>query len=229
MGELGKEGRTILFVSHNMPSIMRFCDRVVFLNQGNIIKDGSTKDVISLYLNSEAGAPAERIWPQIKHAPGDDRVRLRAVRLHTIDNEVISTFDIRKEIGIDIEYWNLKEDLRLVPNLHFYNEDGTCIFISTNTSDHKWYNQPHPVGLFKSTCWIPGNLLSEGLVTVTAAVSTINPTEACVVERNVVSFSVKDQSEGDGARGQIATNFYGVVRPLLEWSMHYERSNDLQL
>jgi len=219
MGDLGQQGRTILFVSHNMPSILRFCDRVLFLHRGALIKDGDTKDVMSLYLNSDTGTPAERVWGSWAEAPGNLQVRLRAVRVHTREGEVTSTFDIRRDIGIDIEYWNRQEGLQLVPNLHFFNEEGTCIFISTNTSDHRWYNAPHPAGVYKATCWIPGNFLAEGLVTVTAAVSTINPTEACAVERHIVSFSVKDQSEGDGARGLIATHFTGVVRPMLDWQM----------
>jgi lipopolysaccharide transport system ATP-binding protein len=221
MGDLKNQDRTIVFVSHNMPAIMRVCNKAALLDQGRLVMFGNAGEVISRYLQSDLGTSAVRVWDQASLAPGDDRVRLHAVRVHTKAGEIADTVDVRQPVGIDIEYWNFKENLRLVPNLHFYNEGGVCIFISTNTKDAKWYNQPHPIGFFKSTCWIPANFLADGLITVTAAVSTINPTEACAVEREAVSFMVEDSSEGDGARGQIATNFYGVVRPLLEWQMEY--------
>ena len=221
MGDVAREGRTVLFVSHSMPSVMRLCNRVLLLDHGKLVARGSPHQVISAYLQSELGSPAKRVWNDIHTAPGGSIARLRAVRVHTETDQVAEVVDIRHPVGIDVEYWNLKEGAKLVPNLHFFNGEGICIFISTNNTN-EWYNQPHPLGIFKSTCWIPGNFLSEGLITVTAAVSTINPTVACAVERDVVSFQVEDRSEGDGARGLIATDFPGVVRPLFTWKMNFE-------
>ena len=223
MDSVAREGRTVLFVSHSMPSIVRLCGQVCLLDDGKLFASGMPHQVVNIYLKSGTGSPAKRVWGDIHSAPGGEVVRLRKICVHTEIGEDVEVVDVRQPIGIDIEYWNLKEGSRLVPNLHFFNEGGLCIFISTNNMA-KWYNQPHPKGLFKSTCWIPGNLLSEGLITVTAAVSTINPTEALAVERDAISFQVKDDSEGDGARGQIATDFPGVVRPLLKWTMAYDSS-----
>ena len=222
MEDVSKEGRTVLFVSHNMALIARLCSRVILLECGKLIIDDSTQAALSIYMKGDIGKSAERAWKNIGQAPGDHRVRIQRIRVHTHSEETADTIDIRSPIGLDIEYWNYQENLRLVPNFHFYNEAGICLFISTNNSTKEWYNQPHPIGFFKSTCWIPGNFLAEGLVTVTAAVSTINPTEPCAVEYNAVSFFIEDHSEGDGARGQIATNFHGVVRPLLQWTMQFE-------
>jgi lipopolysaccharide transport system ATP-binding protein len=221
MDDVAREGRTVLFVSHSMPSITRLCDRACLLDQGKLVAEGNPHQVIQIYLHSGHGSSAARVWDETRVPSGTGIARLRAVRVHTESSEVAEVVDIRRPVGIDVEYWNLKEGARLVPNLHFYNGEGVCIFISTNNTS-EWYNRPHPLGLFRSTCWIPGNFLSEGIIIVTAAVSTINPTEACDVERDAVSFQVEDRSHGDGARGLIATDFPGIVRPLLKWTMEVE-------
>ena len=52
MENLTSEGRTVLFVSHSMGNISRFCDRCIWLEDGKIIKDGSTESVTSAYSES---------------------------------------------------------------------------------------------------------------------------------------------------------------------------------
>ena len=44
-----KEGKTILFVSHDLSSVQKYCDRVVLLNKGNKLAEGSAKDMVNLY------------------------------------------------------------------------------------------------------------------------------------------------------------------------------------
>ncbi len=57
MGEVSKgEGRTVLFVSHNMAAVQKLCDRGVFLSNGYVISKGSIDEVISKYLNSNQTA-----------------------------------------------------------------------------------------------------------------------------------------------------------------------------
>src|SRR4051812_3656645 len=78
MEELSGTGRTVLFVSHSMPSVLRLCRRVVLMDGGSVQLDGSPGSVIEEYLGHGGGA-AERIWAAITDAPGDELVRLRSV------------------------------------------------------------------------------------------------------------------------------------------------------
>jgi lipopolysaccharide transport system ATP-binding protein len=50
MDEVARSGRTVLFVSHNLPSIQRLCPRSIMLDAGRIVADGPTKDVVNQYL-----------------------------------------------------------------------------------------------------------------------------------------------------------------------------------
>ena len=69
---------------------------------------------------------------------------------------------------------------------------------------------------------IPGNFLSEGQFRVLVGLTTHNPTDILLIERDAVSFTIVDKSEGDGARGEYAGHLPGVVRPLLVWQIELD-------
>lgn len=231
MKDISKGGRTVLFVSHDMSSISRLCDRTILLDSGSILKDGPTDQVIRTYLQSGYGVTSMREWHDSMKAPGDDIVRLIAVRVKNEEGKVVDSVDIRKCIGIEMEYEVLKPGFVLVPNYHCKNEDGVMAFVVSDL-DPVWRKKPRPIGHYASTAWIPGNFLSEGTMIVGAAISTMDPVMVHFFEQDSVAFHVKDSLDGDSARGDFAGPLPGVVRPLLTWNTKYnpaciEVSNNL--
>ncbi|MCX8091301.1 MAG: ABC transporter ATP-binding protein [Verrucomicrobiae bacterium] len=215
MQDIGRTGRTILFVSHNLSAITRLCQRAIWLHQGRVMRDGPAAEVASAYLNSGIGTGAERTWPD-GAAPGNTVVRLVRVRVRREDGTTCEAVDIREPVGIETEYEVLTPDKVLVPNYHFYNEEGVCVFISHDV-DPAWRHRPKPCGRYRSTAWVPGNFLAEGRLTVNVAISTYRPFEVHVHERDAVAFTVVDNLSGETARGDYAGKLPGVVRPLLRW------------
>ena len=215
MQDVGKGGRTVLFVSHSMPTITRLCQRVILLNDGNVLKDGLAHEVVSSYLGSGYGSTAEREWPDANTAPGGDIARLRAVRVRAEDGSVSESVDITKPVAIEIEYEVLKPDHVLLPHFHIFNDEGVRIFVSLD-QDPEWRGKPRPTGRYISQGWIPGNLLSEGTHFSSAALTTLDPDLTQFIERDVVSFQVIERA-GESARGDYAKELRGVIRPLLEW------------
>jgi lipopolysaccharide transport system ATP-binding protein len=220
MQEVGQQGRTVLFVSHNMPAVTRLCERTILLGEGSVVSDGPSHEVVGVYLNSGLGTTACREWPNINKAPGNEIVRLRAVRVHSQGGETSGSIDIRHPVGIDMEYEVLSSGTVLVPNFHFYNEEGVYVFVAQDC-DPAWRQRPRPAGKYTSTAWIPGNLLAEGSLIVGAAVSTHNPLIIHFYERDAVAFQVIDSVEGDSARGDYGGAMPGVVRPMLRWETVY--------
>lgn len=217
MQEVGKEGRTVLFVSHNMPAVTRLCPRTILLDGGKIIDDGISTQVVGAYLSNGLGTTTVREWPELSTAPGNDLVRLCAVRVLDEDGEVADAFDIRRSVGIEIEYQVLTSGYVLTPNMHFYNEEGVFAFVARDL-DPEWRDRPRPAGRYTSIAHIPGNMLSEGTLFVAAAISTMNPSTVHVFERDAVAFQVIDSMAGDSARGDYAGPMPGVMRPMLRWS-----------
>jgi lipopolysaccharide transport system ATP-binding protein len=220
METVGKSGRTVLFVSHSMPTVTRLCSRIVLLDQGRVVRDGPSHDVVRYYMRSDAESSAARCWDDPRRAPGNDVARLRSVRALTQEGQVSETFDIRRPIHLEVEFEVIGEGHALVPNLHFINEEGTCVFVAVDR-DSDWRRRPRPIGRYRSTAWIPGNFLAEGSLMVTVALSTLDPVVVHVQEPEAIMFSVQDSLDGDSARGDYAGHFPGVVRPILKWSNQY--------
>jgi lipopolysaccharide transport system ATP-binding protein len=208
---LRKEGRTILFVSHNMQSVIRLCRRVIFLSEGKLIADGLAHEVASQYIKSRLQSSAERIWPHINEAPGDDVARLVAVRVRAEDGTINDVIDIRKPFVIEMEYEILSAGESLAPNMHFFNEDNIYLFVTGDRS-----TQPKDTGRYTSTVCIPGNFLAEGTISVNVALSS--PTSIRFNEPDIVRFQVIDTLGGDSARGNYTGPMPGVIRPLLNWT-----------
>jgi len=220
MQSVGQQGRTVLFVSHNMPAITRLCPRTILLDAGKVLSDGPSHQVVSVYLSAGLGTTAAREWPDAERAPGGEVVRLRAVRVRTEAGEVTDALDIRRPVGIEMEFDVLAGGHVLVPNYHFFNEEGVYVFVSGDR-DPAWLNRPRPPGRYVSTAWIPGNLLTEGSMIVGAAVTTPEPARIHFFERDAVAFQVIDSLAGDSVRGDYAGPIPGVVRPLLQWETRY--------
>ena len=220
MSELGQGGRTIMFVSHNMPAILRLCQQAVLLDHGRMVMGGPTHAVVRTYLETDIGSTSERRWEDLATAPGDDVARLRSLRIVREHSGQIDEVDIREPIDIEVEYWSATPgSLRPFVRLHFYNEEGACLFVTSDSADRGWRESPRRRGTVRSTVRIPGNFLAEGRVTVAVVVSSLNPTIRHAIEADAIAFQVVDRSEGDGARGHDATDWPGVVRPLLDWTV----------
>lgn len=216
MQAVGRHGRTVLFVSHNMAAITRLCPRTILLDEGQVVKDGPSHRVVSTYLNAGIGTTGTREWHDPARAPSGEIVRLRAVRIKTEEGQITDVADIRQPLDIEMEYEVLKPGYVLLPYYDIYNEQGVCIF-STLDLDPAWRQRPRPDGCWLSAVSIPGNLLVEGTHFVAAGMHTLNPTMFQFEERDAVAFQVVDNTNGDSARGDWAGGIDGVVRPLLSW------------
>jgi lipopolysaccharide transport system ATP-binding protein len=226
MQDVGQEGRTILFVSHSMPAVTRLCERTILLDDGTIVDDGPTARVVSEYLSSGLGTTTEREWDDPAQAPGGEVARLRAVRVCADDGPIADAADIRRPVKIEMEYDVLEHGHVLLPNVHFYNEQGIEAF-GSNDLDPTWRGRPRPAGRYVSTVQIPGNFLSEGMLFVRPALITVDPVVVQFSVSEAVAFHVIDRiGGGDSARGDYAGAMRGVVRPILEWTTRASEDGD---
>ena len=227
MHEIRQQGRTILFVSHDMAAITRLCKRVVLLENGRITCDGEPHEVVNHYLSSSLKTGASREWANGAEAPGDEVVRLRRVRVRAETGETISVVDIRKPFGIELTYEVLEDGHALVPVLEFYNEAGTELF-STHDTQPDWRRRERPRATYTSTVWVPGNLLAEGsLLGHVSVMSHFPSTKLHLSERNAVAFQVVDSPAGDSARGDYLGPMPGLMRPLLDWTTETNEIEEL--
>lgn len=220
MKDVGAEGRTVLFVSHSMPAITRLCPRAILMQAGKIIADGPAHKVVATHLHSGHGI-AVCEWEDAAKAPGRSVVRLRAVRVRDRQGNIAEACDIRQPVGLEMEYDVLQSGHVLLPHFQIKNEDDIEVF-SAHDLDAEWRGKDRPSGRYRSTAWIPGNLMAEGMFFVTAALITLNPNSFQFCENEVVAFQVIDNNDGDTARGDWVGNMGGVMRPMLEWDTVFQ-------
>ncbi|HEX4458434.1 MAG TPA: ABC transporter ATP-binding protein, partial [Polyangia bacterium] len=125
--------------------------------------------------------------------------------------------DIRRPVRIELDYEVLQSRWPLHPNIHVFNDEGVCVFIS-NDSFFEETRAPRAPGQYRATMEIPGNYLAEGMFSLDLALSTFEPVLVHVHERGALAFQVNDPSEGDSARGTYAGPLPGVTRPQLTWT-----------
>jgi lipopolysaccharide transport system ATP-binding protein len=219
MEQLGEHGRTVLFVSHNMPAVLRLCSRAILLEKGRVVADGDSAQVSRLYLHSHQGGAAERSWEPLETAAGDAVARLRAIRISDEDGRTAESVDIRKPFRIEVDYWNLQRKLRPTVLLKFVTEEDICLFQTNDFNDRGWWEQSREPGLVRSVCELPGNFFAEGRIFVTVGIGTYNPNALHALEHDAVAVDIVDRSSGDGARGEYAGDWPGVVRPMLNWKV----------
>jgi lipopolysaccharide transport system ATP-binding protein len=219
MRDTGESGRTVLFVSHDMSAITRLCSRVIWMKDGRIKADGDAKLIVGEYLHEQCQTVADRSWA-VTEAPGNETARLLRIRSCDESRKTVSAIDIRTPVVVEMTYEVLKNGRILVPNLHFFNEQGVCIFVLHDWNGG-WRDRVRDKGIYTSTAMIPGNFLAEGPIFVGAALTTYQPLEVHFVEWDAITFNVVDNVEGNSARGDFAGPLPGVVRPVFDWETEF--------
>lgn len=150
------DGRTILFVSHNMQAINSLCSKAIWLQHGQIQLSGEVSGVVSKYISGVQKLQLKQEWNQAEEAPGNNYIRFKKIELIPHVSEWDEPLDIRKALTVKFEFWNFLDDVNLSTGLVLYNYDGTCIFdlLSPKSNCKK--------GIIEGECSIPGNFLNDG-------------------------------------------------------------------
>ncbi len=220
MRDVSRAGRTVLFVSHSMPTITRLCPRVILLDSGRIVDDGETTKVVHEYLNKSHSLIPIREYPTLANAPGGEIAKLRSVRVCTDKGIVDGLVDIRLPLKVEMEFELFHSGYILLPHFHFSTLDGLHIFTSVDV-DPAWRMKPRPKGRYISTVLIPGNFFSEGTILVSAVLITLEPKKELFFEKDTLGFEIYDPMEKDSARGDWEGQLEGIVRPLFRWETRY--------
>jgi lipopolysaccharide transport system ATP-binding protein len=218
MEDVAKQGRTVLFVSHNMQAINALCDRGILLKHGRIDMEGPATRVTAKYLEtfvSESIDRREQCWSDIAQAPGNDRIRLRRVAIVPDDDTTL--LDVRTSFRVEIEFWNLEPGARIIVNLVLYAYDGQPAFEVHSVTDANWHGRPFPSGLFRTACRVPAHLLNEGTYRLRTLFIDDSP-RSLYDNRDAARFTVHDMADREFPW---FGKFVGFVRPRLQWETDY--------
>ncbi len=212
-----KEGRTVLFVSHNMGAIKRLCQNGLLLDHGRIIAQGSAESVVTAYLHSDCGDKSVYTPDPAAAQPGNNIVVLLSACVKDAAGSHGPTFSSSTSLTVEIVYRVLAPARGLRVGFHLHGPDGTIIFnaIDTDTGELAGANRPQHKGVFASSCNIPSGFLNRGQYSVTVGSDT--PMMLNFYCENVISFFI----EQDGRTGSHRDNRPGLVCPHLPWEIRW--------
>lgn len=219
MGDVAKEGRTVLFVSHNMGMITSLCQRAILLESGRIVKQGLASETVLSYYHREHSSPSAVDYTRnARRKVGDHLATLLEAWIEDTAGKHIPEVDIRSSFKIKMRY-QLKKKVPKppYPNFHFFDARGEYAFV---TSGNNYSGSGTKAGIYVAECVVPGNLLNNGVYFIGLALTfTHHGIEVSFYEPNALAVSVRDPIEEtlDDIRSGYSGPIPGAVRPKLKW------------
>jgi lipopolysaccharide transport system ATP-binding protein len=217
MDDVGKSGRTVLLVSHNMGMVASLSTRCILLHDGHLSAVGASANVIQSYYANGATVFGQIDFSADNRKHGDETVHLLKARLTNERGAVTTEFNIAESIVVEMEYEVTAFNARLTPNFHINAPGGVCAFLTTDAVIDPRADAKKTPGLYYARCKIPGNFLNDGVYYVGVVVSTVEKSIVHFYEKDLLCFAVVDPISGTITRGDYAGPMPGLVRPVLEW------------
>ena len=189
------EGRTVLFVSHNMTSIKALCKRGVILQNGMLVDDGDVDSVVTHYLRGDNATTNYKSWivPEIQK----DGFELLEIGIRKKDGNYNDVMRMDQELELVIRYRLKKPVESFWITMHMKNEQGNKIF--SFGGGGRCYDKHHEAGEYVQTCRIPANFLNWGSYAVDfMAFQQINKIECLACEYDITSFTIANRQVAIG-------------------------------
>lgn len=204
---LRDEGRTIVFVSHNLTAVRSLCNRAILLENGRVADDGPVDRVIERYSQASAnswGSGRYREWPTRERGGAVQMIR---ASVRPLEGDADAPIEISQSFIVDWQY-RVPDGQVVSPSLTCRDDRGLLLF------DQGDWDNPEPVGpgTFRTTCTIPGGILNNRTYLFSLHFKI---RDAQVVDFfNVLSLELQDGM--DGRHGWYG-KWDGVLRMRLHW------------
>jgi lipopolysaccharide transport system ATP-binding protein len=216
VAEASRQGITVLFVSHDMAAISRLCTRAVMLNSGELVKDGSTDEIVELY--------QEAAWTRGRRRPRNARNEigeLLFVKLTSPDGREVGAARWAEDVCITYGFRIDQAGVFVRPTCDLFAR-GVLAFRALEPQELH-VTQP---GFYTASLRLPAGLLAETVYSVNAAIDVRLPDDSYrpIADPNALTFRVYDVTES--SRGSWKGKMPGVVAPRLEWTTTRDRREE---
>ena len=215
--ESKEDGKTILFVSHNLQAVRNLCNRAIYLENGQLIGNGKPDAIISDYLTKEKVEALEQEYENSNSAPGNQFIRIKSVRLIPQYVNELNIIDIRTPMLFQFECWNLENQIkndRLSVSIELYSLTGECIFkVISPVIDVQQ-------GIISGSVHIPGNFLNNGYYYI--SISFLDKKGTSIFEFPAsVAVDIADYRENASS----FDNWIGAIRPQFKVNLDFKKYN----
>ncbi len=217
MSDVAQEGRTVLFVSHNMSAILRLTQETIVLDEGKVVMRAPTPEAVDAYLNMGLTKMGERIWEEDELTGEDPAFRPEALRIRNPHGIVVDTVNATEGFTIELEYHLSEAISGLRVGFYMMTTRGEYVFTTFDTDDPGLFETftSRPAGRYISQVQIPANLMNEGRYVLGVNASSYR-IKRYFQDDKALTFTV----DATGAPGMHWTEKrLGPVRPDLDWKI----------
>ncbi len=217
MGDVAQQGRTVLFVSHNMSAILRLTNEAIVLNKGKLVMRAPTQQAVDFYLSSGQAQAGERVW-EADEVPAAS-APFRPIRLTVRDRsgKVVDTIRSTEPVTLEFEYRLDAPVTGLRVGIYVSTMRGEYVLTSFDTDDAHIFEQhgTRNTGHYVSRAILPKDIFNEGRYSVGVNASSFG-VRRYFMDENALAFNV-DISGAPGT--QWPEPRVGPIRPRLEWKI----------
>ena len=217
MNDVAQQGRTVLFVSHNMSAILRLTQEAIVLKKGQLIKRASTPEAVDFYLASGQAESGERSWEPDEIPVSSAPFRPICLRLKDRTGKIVDTVRSTEPVSVEWEYQLEAPVTGLRVGMYLSTMRGEYVFTAFDTDDARQYEQfgARQAGRYVSRCDIPADFFNEGRYSLGVNASSFG-VRRYFMDENALSFNV-DISGAPGTQWPEVRQ--GPVRPRLDWKI----------
>jgi lipopolysaccharide transport system ATP-binding protein len=222
MSDVASEGRTVIFVSHNMSAIQRLTQECIILERGKLVKRAPTAEAVDYYLAHDFERGGERIYEADEIPSSADPFIPRAVRVRNNGGKTTDSVRSIDPITIEVEYELSAPITGLRVGIYLMTTRGEFVFTSFDTDEPERFEKysTRSAGHYISRCTIPPDVLNEGRFVIGFNASSYKVKRYFADER-AVNFDVNST----GAPGtQWAEVRQGPTRLRLGWEIEEKQA-----
>ena len=210
MGDVSKgEGRTVLFVSHNMAAVKELCNQGILLNQGKIEYIGTATESVIEYQKGRNSNDSYFYEGSIENAIGNENIRIKEFSVKPLSGDYIS---IESGAKVKLIFYNNRPNINLDATFELRSTDEVVVF---HTGSLIYRNLDSKIGLHEVTFDLPPHLLNAGNYYFKIIFGE-NQRYILFENDNLVSFSVENKAIGSNAN-----ILPGIIRPDLNFINSY--------
>lgn len=193
------EGRTVLFVSHNMTAVKNLCNSGILLNNGTIEFSGEIERVVNYYLSESSIHSVKNNFWNYQDAPGNDFIKVKSAYLKNTGGLIT----VKSSFEIVTEFWSLKENLKTNISMVIWDINQNPVFnISTDCYTLK-------KGLNEAIFHIPENLMNDGIYQI-QNYFVVDSSTPVFIHDSACVFEIFEDRISEGWHGK----WIGAVRPV---------------
>ncbi len=209
MDDLAHEGRTVLFVSHNMSMILRLCQNALLMENGFLQTYGESNGVVTQYLATETTDKGEIYWEKGLSNQDVSEIKIMSVKVKDVSGQMTSSIDARLPFNIEMDYF-INNDLPMLQmGIQIKTAEGIVVLQSFNT-DSECILETKP-GTYNVRCTVQGSLLNSGTYII-GVYADIRNVKVLARADEVLRIDIHNTAN----KGPYSVR-YGLIQPLLKW------------